>query len=648
MGRFELSEFTVDLHTEAGLLELVDAISLSVDTGEVLCVVGESGSGKSVTMMAALRLMEFSSPIVMRGKVMLGQDDLLRFSQRGMCKVRGRRVGVVFQEAQDALNPTKKIVSQLAEAYTLSRSLRRPTGRTDSRTDTALSEIVSLLEEVGLGQGVLHLYPHQLSGGMQQRVMIAMALIGEPELLVADEPTTALDVTVQAEILELIRRLQRQRGVGCVLVTHDMGVASSIADRIAVLYAGQVVEVGPAAQMLRAPQHPYTKALLECVPRPNVRLDGRMRTIAGQPPQPGHMPPGDRFAPRNALASERDLTEPPPLVWSKDGRHVVRSWAPVIEWTEEKVNRLTGYATRDLSPVRTEDRLADKPAIIELRGVSKTYGVSRQRDLKRVGQPGTLGLGRLSKARRALENIDLTVRRGEFFGIVGETGSGKTTLGRLVVDLESADPGSAITVAGHELPVRNGLKGERAFRKEVQIIFQNPGGSLDPRRTVGESIGEPLRALTDLKRHQILQKVYSMLDDVGLARGVADRYPSELSGGQRQRVAIARAVAPQPSVIVADEPTSALDVSVQGQVMNLLLDLQDEFSLTYIFISHNLSLVTAVADRIGVMYQGKLVEVLDCNEMQRRPPEHEHTRALMAANPDPFASRESPIDLPLV
>ena len=613
MTIFELSDLTVDIAVEGGHLELVDAVSLSVRAGEILCVVGESGSGKSVTMMAALRLMEFTSPIGIRGSARLGEDELLRLSQRQMSRIRGRRVGVVFQEAQDALNPTKTVASQLAEAYALSHGLRSARGRRESRRGDGLSAAVGLLHEVGLDDRVLPLYPHQLSGGMQQRVMIAMALIGDPDLLVADEPTTALDVTVQAEILKLIRRLQRDRGIACVLVTHDMGVASVIADRIAVIYAGQVLEVGPRDVMLRAPQHAYTKALLECVPRPNTRLVGRMRTIPGQTPQPGKMPKGDRFAPRNALATERDLAEPPPIVWSADRTHMVRSWDPVEQWTDEAVNRLTGYAAgAGDAPVNASAR---REPVVELKGVNKTYDA----------------------AHRAVKDLTLTINRGEFFGIVGETGSGKTTLGKLILDLERADPGSLITVAGHDLSHRRGLKAERALRREVQMIFQNPSGSLDPRRTVGESIAEPIRALTDLNRAGIQSRVRKLLDDVGLPQGAEGRYPSELSGGQRQRVVIARAVAPRPSVIVADEPTSALDVSVQGQVMNLLLDLQREFGLTYIFITHNLSLVTSVADRIGVMFRGDLVEVLD-SALPSAQPQHEYTRALMAANPDPFVS----------
>ncbi|GAA2588872.1 ABC transporter ATP-binding protein [Dactylosporangium fulvum] len=633
MTIFELSDLTVDLSTEGGRLELTDAVSLSVEAGEILCVVGESGSGKSVTMMAALRLMEFTSPIGIRGSARLGEDELLQLSQRQMSRIRGRRVGVVFQEAQDALNPTKTVANQLAEAYALSHGMRSARGWRDSRRGDGLSAAVGLLDEVGLDERVLPLYPHQLSGGMQQRVMIAMALIGDPDLLIADEPTTALDVTVQAEVLKLIRRLQRERGIACVLVTHDMGVASVIADRIAVMYAGQVLEVGPRDVMLRAPQHAYTKALLECVPRPNTRLVGRMRTVPGQPPQPGKMPQGDRFAPRNALATRRDLTEPPPMVWSSDRTHMVRSWAPVMQWTDEAVNRLTGHVADAGNSARSAPALPQP--IVELQGVNKTYGVTRRKDYAAIHENGVPAHGRLASAHRAVQNLTLTINRGEFFGIVGETGSGKTTLGKLIVDLERADPGSLISVAGHDLSHRRGLEAERALRREVQMIFQNPSGSLDPRRTIGESIAEPIRALTDLNRAGIQKRVRKLLDDVGLPQGAEDRYPSELSGGQRQRVVIARAVAPQPSVIVADEPTSALDVSVQGQVMNLLFDLQREFGLTYIFITHNLSLVTSVADRIGVMLRGALVEVLD-STLVSAPPQHEYTRALMAANPDPF------------
>jgi oligopeptide/dipeptide ABC transporter ATP-binding protein len=475
---------------------------------------------------------------------------------------------------------------------------------------------------------VMRKHPHQLSGGMQQRVMIAQALMGDPELLIADEPTTALDVTIQAEILQLLRRLQKDRNMSCVLITHDMGVASEMADRIAVLYAGQVIEVGPTESILAHPQHAYTKALLECVPRPNVRLDGRMRTILGSVPAPGTAIAGDRFAPRNPLATTRCLTEPPPVRISADGQRLVRSWQPVEAWTQEMVDILTSW---DPEAARSRSAPSDEPIIV-LDGVNKTYAKGRSAFSRGPRGKGPRGDGGV----RAVRDLRLTVYRGELFGLVGETGSGKSTLGKLVVDLERADPGSAINVAGFDLGAKRSHGEERELRRTIQMIFQNPQDSLDPRRTVAQAIAEPLKALTAMDKAARAVRIAEMLDAVGLPARMGERHAGELSGGQRQRVAIARALAPSPGVIVADEPTSALDVSVQGQVMNLLLDLQAEFGLTYIFITHNLSLITAVADRAGVMYRGELLEVASATELVAHP-SHEYTQRLLAANPDPFA-----------
>ncbi|WP_150461463.1 dipeptide ABC transporter ATP-binding protein [Nesterenkonia ebinurensis] len=626
---FRIENLHVGLNRGDSVLPLVDDVSIEIKRGETLCVVGESGSGKSVTFLGGLRLLDYTAPIVLEGKVLLEGKNLLELSQNEMAQVRGNRVAFIFQEAMEALNPAYTVGRQLVESYVLLAQRRGHRDKKKIHTDGAIKAL-ELLQEVGMHEPevVLKKFPHQLSGGMQQRVMIAMALIGDPELLIADEPTTALDVTIQAEILTLLRRLQQERGMACVLITHDMGVASEIADRIAVLYAGQIIEVGPIKKMLTSPQHPYTKALLECVPRPNLRLDGRLRTIAGNVPAPGQVPPGDRFAPRNPLASEKSLREPPPIRFSENDQHMVRSWDPITNWTPELVDRLTGWDRssqhRRMSPL--------DEVIIELKNVNKTY----------AAREGITSLVRRfsgqcrAQGTRAVKDLSLNIYRGEFFGIVGETGSGKSTLGQLIMDLEQPDPGSEIRVADLDISAKRNFTQEKKLRRQVQMVFQNPQDSLDPRRTVEQSIAEPLYALTDLSRSAVRARMSDMLDAVGLPLSVAKRPPGELSGGQRQRVALARALGPKPSIIVADEPTSALDVSVQGQIVNLLLDLQAEFELTYVFITHNLSLITAVADRVGVMSGGKLVEVDDAETLVESPG-HPYTKKLLAANPDPFA-----------
>ncbi|HWL59884.1 MAG TPA: ABC transporter ATP-binding protein [Microbacteriaceae bacterium] len=624
-----VTDFTVEVETDNGRLALAEEVGFAVRRGETLCIAGESGSGKSVTVLSIARLLEFTAPIRLSGSATLDGIDLVAQDQLEMSRLRGARIGVVFQEAMEALNPTMRIGAQLLEAFRLHAHPRRGVGRAElDRAGRA--KALSLLTEVGMAdpEAVMTQYPHQLSGGMQQRVMIAMALVGDPDLLIADEPTTALDVTVQAEILRLLRRLQRQRDMACVLITHDLGIAAEMADRIAVMYAGEIIESGPVEQMLRRPQHPYTKALLECVPRPGVRVAGRLRTIPGAVPAPGAKPPGDRFAPRNALATERCHTEPPPVL--VDGDHMVRSWAPVTEWTPELVERLTGP---EESPVDAARR-APGDAFLVLEHVNKTYARNARRQTTRADRRGAADVS----VTRAVMDLSLTIRRGELFGVVGETGSGKSTLGRLMLDLEKPDPGSRIRLGEIEYGRRRRRRAELELRREIQAVFQDPHGSIDPRQTVAQAITEPMRQLLPIGRAERGRRVLELLDAVGLPATTARKYASELSGGQRQRVAIARAIAATPKLIVADEPTSALDVSVQGQIVNLLLELQRELDLTYVLITHNLSLITSIADRVGVMQGGRLLEVADAETLLRSPG-HEYTRRLLESNPDPFAPR---------
>ncbi len=630
MSALRLDDFTVSVQTADGPVVLADGITLAVERGETLCVVGESGSGKSVTMLAALRLLDFTSSVSLTGRAEISGVDVVPLGQTAMSAIRGTKVGVVFQEAMEALNPSQRIGDQLEEAYRASDATPR-VRNARARLIAAHEKALGLLTEVGIVDPatVMRKYPHQLSGGMQQRVMIAMALMGDPELLIADEPTTALDVTVQAEILDLLRRLQAERGMAIVLITHDMGVAAEIAHRIAVLYAGQVVECGEAQQMLHRPQHPYTKALLECVPRPGERLAGRMRTIPGSVPTPGQRPLGDRFAPRNALATPRCLVEPPPVLLSADGgAHMIRSWAPVEQWTPELIGALTGRVeTEPLTRV-----VREREVHLSLRGVNKTYGAVSRGPFTRSTGGGT----------RAVIDLDLDIHRGELFGLVGESGSGKSTIGRIMLDLERPDAGSTVSLDGIPHSSRRGHRAQRALRREVQAVFQDPQGSIDPRQSIRDAIAEPLRELTDLDRRGVETRVREMLDAVGLPTTVARKHAAELSGGQRQRVAIARAVAPNPRMIVADEPTSALDVSVQGQIVNLLLELQRDLGLTVVMITHNLSLITAIADRVGVMYRGRLVEVGDAEHVMTAP-DHDYTARLLAANLDPFHPRATSV-----
>ncbi|MCG3189842.1 MAG: Glutathione import ATP-binding protein GsiA [Burkholderiaceae bacterium] len=605
----ELSHLTIHLRSDDAEVALVRELSLAVESGETLCLVGESGSGKSVTAMSIIRLLEFTAPVRCSGSIALAGTDLTGLSAQQMRGYRGSRIGMIFQEALDSLNPSQRIATQLVEAY-------RPAGASldellgTARRSQALQRARSLLTEVGLPdtERILSLYPHQLSGGMQQRVMIALALMSNPQLLIADEPTTALDVTTQAEILKMFRRVQRDHKTACVFITHDMAVAAEIADRIAVVYAGRLVEVGPTHRVLASPGHRYTRALLECVPRIGVRQTDGLPSIRGAVPSPADAIPGCRFAPRCGFAVERCHTVEPALAPHGDGAVRIACWNPgtgAVGLAQASAGLSTPAAGHERSPILVVDR------------VSKVF------------QSTSGSLRRYSV--RAVDEVSLALRRGEFFGLVGESGSGKTTLGRIVTALERPSAGR-ITLGSHSFGA-GGLSGrDREFRRLVQPVFQDPLASLDPRYTVADIVAEPLRELTALRGRDLAQRVATLIAEVGLPSSLLGRRPSQLSGGQRQRVAIARAIAPEPALIVADEPTSALDVSVQGQVINLLLELRRARNLSILFITHNLSLILSVADRIGVMQTGRLIEV-GSPETITRNPAHDYTRTLLRANP---------------
>lgn len=629
---FELANFSVYLESATGRTCLADGIDIDVRRGETVCVVGESGSGKSVALLSAVRLLEYTAPVTFSGEVLLDGENILLRTPKQMSDIRGNRIAVIFQEAMDALNPTSTIGSQMIEAYRLNVS----SAKKAAQGSNAMEKAVALLLEVGIEDpaGTMKSYPHQLSGGMQQRVVIAMALLGDPEVLIADEPTTALDVTIQADILSLLRRIQDERQMACIFVTHDMAVAATIASRIFVLYAGQVVESGPVETILTTPMHAYTKALLECIPKARTRLSGRMPSIAGSVPAPGSWPDGERFSVRNPLASPESFLEQPPTYVSPDGLQKVRTWDRVEEWTPDLVDKLTGIDRSSESQGRPQLKL--EPAI-QLTNVSKTYksrtSLAFRNPLKRSAA-ASLGTGAVIP-RRAVNDVSLTVYGNELFGIVGESGSGKSTLAKLIMDLEQADAGSSLDVQGFNLSHKRSRAVELKYRRELQMVFQNPLDTLNPRRTVAQAICEPLVNLLDMTQADALAKAADMIEAVGMARSYLHKQPADLSGGQRQRVAIARALAPNPRIIVADEPTSALDVSVQAQIINLLLDLQAEFSLTLVMITHNLSLITSIADRIGVMYRGELVETLSTEQLETNSFNHPYTQRLLDANPAP-------------
>jgi peptide/nickel transport system ATP-binding protein len=626
----EISDLQTVIKGRRREVRAVAGVSLEVAEGEVLGIVGESGSGKTMTAMSVLRLLPAGGAVT-GGQVRFDGTDLLSLPETAMRKVRGEDIGVVFQDPLSSLNPTMSVGDQIAEAVLL----HRPVGRA-----AALERAVEVLGLVGLPQPRERIseYPHQLSGGMRQRVMIAIALACEPRLLIADEPTTALDVTIQKQILSLIDRLRQQLGMSVILVTHDLGVIAGHTDRVAVMYAGRVVETAATDDLFARARHPYTVALFEALPDGGARPAQRLRTIPGMPPDLARPLAGCRFAPRCRNAADRCRAEEPVLADAGDG-HSFACFFPV-----DVV--LAGAGAGDPTPgpppaARAEPaaaadaagpdgpepaRPAAEPPVLELAGLTKDF-------------PVTKGLLRREQGRiSAVAQVSLQVARGQTLGLVGESGCGKTTIGRLIAGLEKPSSG-VIRFEGRDI---RDLKGEEAqrYRRSVQFMFQDSAAAMDPRMRVGPILREPLRLQRQGTAVERRQRVLALLDEVGMPRSAVDRYPHEFSGGQRQRICLARALALTPDVIVADEPVSALDVSIQAQVLNVMRDLQARHGLTFIVISHDLAVIRYLADAIGVMYLGKLVEQGPAERVYSSPL-HPYTAGLIAAIPvpDPPAER---------
>jgi len=582
---------------------VLDRIDLSVERGEVLALLGESGCGKSLTALSILRLLPTGGRIT-AGRLLLDGIDLAQLSEREMRALRGGRIGMIFQEPMTSLNPVMTIGAQIAEAISLHQPLR---GR------LALARAAELLQSVGIPDAERRLgqFPHQLSGGMKQRVMVAIALAGDPDLLIADEPTTALDVTIQAQVLELLERLRRERGLAILLITHDLGVAAGIADRVAVMYAGQIVETAPAASFFRSPCHPYSRKLFAALPDAGRR--GRpLSLIPGTVPAPGTWSAGCRFAERCDRATSVCRQQVPAWTAPAPERGVR---CHLFDQAGQTVpgDLGGGPVAEETVPDSTADVPTGEP-LLRVSDLDVRYPV-RGGPLRRV--VGTL---------TAADGVSFEIHAGEVFALVGESGCGKTTVARSVVRL--TDPaGGRIELAGTDLTA---LDGEtlRAQRHAFQLIFQDPAASLNPRMRIGDILAEALAQA----QGPASQSVASLLDMVGLDEGHARRYPHQLSGGQRQRVSIARALAVGPKLLVCDEPTSALDVSVQAQILNLLKRLQRELGLALLFISHDLAVVSWLADRIAVMYLGRIVEEGPAAAVMESPG-HPYTQALLAAVP---------------
>ncbi len=610
-----------NLHTQFfaddGVVSAVDGVSFTVKQGEALGIVGESGSGKSVTALSLMRLLDEPARIT-EGEVRFQGRDVLAMSPEELRSVRGDRMAMVFQDPMTSLNPVLKIARQLIETMVVH-------GRFTEAE--ASKRAVDLLGRMGVTapERAVDSYPHQFSGGMRQRVMLALGMSNEPALLIADEPTTALDVTIQAQILDLIRELNRDYGTSVVLISHDLGVIARVCHRTIVMYSGEVVEEGLTEDLLADPRHPYTWALINAVPRIDEArpVDRRLTTIEGQPPDPLNLPQGCRFAPRCPFRVEKCDTHPD-LAEVAPGRKA-RCWVTQAgTLLPKKTLRATAASAEAIPPRVIAGR--DEAPLLKLRDVVKHFPLPKT------------GYFQPRRVVHAVDNVDLDVFRGETVGLVGESGCGKSTIARLVMRIHQPDSGEII-FDGHDI-AKSTQKQIRPLRRRMQMVFQDPYGSLNPRMTVGDIIAEPLlfHGITKGKA-ETQERVDELLNTVGLNPRVGRRYSYEFSGGQRQRISIARALAVRPDFIVADEPISALDVNIQAQIINLMLDLQERFGLTYLFIAHDLAVVRHISDRVVVLYLGKVMEVAPADRLFNQPL-HPYTRYLLSAAPIPDAAVE--------
>jgi len=629
----EIDDLRTEIRLRRSVVHAVDGVSLSLEAGECLGIVGESGCGKTMTALSIMRLLPPGGHIT-GGSIMLDGTTVSGLSDAEMRAVRGNQVGMVFQDPLTSLNPTMTIGDQIAETVLLHRNADRK---------AALERAVEVLDLVGMPKAAERVgnYPHQLSGGMRQRVMIAMALACEPKLLIADEPTTALDVTISKQILELIDDLRRRLGMAVILVTHDLGVIAGRADRVAVMYAGRIVETTSTATLFGNPRHPYTEALFEALPE---KAEGRLYSIPGQPPDLTAPPPGCKFAARCRYAEDRCRAEEPVL--SGDYGHLFRCFFPVGSPADGGAATADGDAAASDGGAVTELTVTEPAAVGADGAAGRPAGPAADGDgvllrLDKLVKNFTVTAGAVLQRKigevSAVADVSFAVPAGSTFGLVGESGCGKTTLGRLIVGLEKATSG-AIVFDGQDLARMRGRE-RRGYAAKVQLMFQDAYAAMDPRMRVSTILREPLAIQHQGNRAEQQRRIASILDEVGLPARAVDRYPHEFSGGQRQRLGLARALVQRPQMIVADEPVSALDVSIQAQILNLMQDLQREHGLTYLLISHDLSVIRYMAKMIGVMYLGKLVEIGPADEIYYRPVHH-YSKGLIDAVPVADPARE--------
>jgi len=607
----QIKDLHTDIEIRSGVVRALSGVDLHVNPGETLGIVGESGSGKTMTALSLMGLLPQGGK-VSSGSIILDGQDLTQLPLKEKRKLRGTKVGMIFQDPLTSLNPTMKIGLQVCEPLRVHEGLSKK---------EALERAVEILKRVGMPRPevVINNYPHQLSGGMRQRVMIAMALVCKPRILIADEPTTALDVTTQMQILDLIDELRDEYKMGVILITHDLGVVAGHTDRVAVMYAGRIVETAPTKTLFTEPKHRYTSSLMAALPERALAAGTKLFSIPGAPPSLTNLPVGCRFAARCLWATDECRAGYPDL--SGDETHTFSCFHPVQEGDESpavlqgKLGGDTAEGSAETAPQISHEVLLD------VKEASREYESAGSGFFKR--EKGVVS---------AVDRVSITVKKGETYGLVGESGCGKSTVGRLIAGLEPPS-GGAIELDGRDLAT---LKGRDAVRihRDVQMMFQDSYAAMDPRMRIDQILAEPMSIQKTGNARQIAERIMEILEQVGLTEEILDRYPHEFSGGQLQRIGFARSLTLAPDLIVADEPVSALDVSVQAQVLNLMKDLQQELGLSYLFISHDLAVVQYMADRIGVMYLGRIVEEGPASEVVKNP-KHPYTKALIDSIPVP-------------
>ena len=611
-------ELEVTFSLRGQKLTAIRRASLDLYEGETLAIVGESGSGKSVFTKCFVGMMDKNGTIT-HGSIEYDGKDLTKLSEKEWLKIRGKKIAMVTQDPMTSLNPLKTIGYQIQESVELHQGLR---GR------AAKEETIRILDAVGIPDPERRYkqYPHEFSGGMRQRVVIATAVACKPQILICDEPTTALDVTIQAQILDLIRRLQKEQNMTIIYITHDLGVVANVADRVAVMYAGQVIEVGMANEVFFDPWHPYTWALLSALPQLGTKGE-KLPAIDGTPPNLFNKIQGDAFAPRNKQALNIDFLEEPPM-YEVTSTHMVKSWirdprAPHIDQPHAiKMLETNDNSSKGTDPNAYHPHLdPNRQALIEVKNMQVTFGSGRKKFV-------------------AVDDVNFTIYKGETFALVGESGSGKTTIGRALVRINPITAGEVL-LEGKKINGKISKEQDLNVIRSCQMIFQDPMASLNERAKVDYIVSEGLINHHLYKdEHDRQDKVQKALQEVGLLPEFSSRFPHEFSGGQRQRIGIARALIMEPKFVVADEPISALDVSIRAQVLNLLNDLKKKRGLTYMFIAHDLSVVRFISDRIAVIHKGRIVELAEAEELFLHPL-HPYTKALLSAvpNPNPYLER---------